>query len=74
MELMYWLSPNLEQQIREGNDDRRHALFADQPVEPFRQVLAEAGPIRVGQAAAGEADKVDERRQSLFAVPSRRTH
>jgi hypothetical protein len=32
MELMYWLSPNLEQQIREGNDDRRHALFADQPV------------------------------------------
>ena len=25
-------------------------------VEPFRQVLAEADPGRVGQAAAGEAD------------------
>src|SRR5271157_5180392 len=34
--------------IGKGDDDRRHALFADQPVEPFRQVLAEAGPIRMG--------------------------
>ena len=25
--------------IGKGDDDRRHALFADQPVEPFRQVL-----------------------------------
>jgi hypothetical protein len=34
--------------IGERDDDRRHALFSDQPVEPFRQVFAEAGPIRVG--------------------------
>jgi hypothetical protein len=34
--------------IREGDHDRGHALFADQPVEPFRQVLAEADPIRMG--------------------------
>ena len=42
--------------IGKGDDDRWHALFADQPVEPFRQVLAEADPGRVGQAAAGETD------------------
>jgi hypothetical protein len=44
-ELMYWLPPS---RVKQGDDDRRHALFPDQPVEPFRQVLAEAGPIRLG--------------------------
>src|SRR5271169_847432 len=34
--------------IGKGDDDRRHALLADQPVEPLRQVLAEADPIRMG--------------------------
>ena len=34
--------------IGKRDDDWRHALFADQPVEPFRQVLAEADPIRMG--------------------------
>src|SRR5215831_13383318 len=43
--------------IREGDDNRWHVLFPDQPVEPFRQVLAEANPIRMGQAASGEADE-----------------
>jgi len=34
--------------IGKGDDDRWHALFPDQPVETFRQVLAEADPIRLG--------------------------
>jgi hypothetical protein len=34
--------------IGKGDDDRWHALFADQPVEALRQVLVEAGPIRLG--------------------------
>src|SRR6266446_5993974 len=46
--------------IGKGDDDRCHALFPDQPIEPFRQVLAEADPICVGQAAAREADKIHE--------------
>src|SRR5438552_18325373 len=33
--------------IGKGNNHWGHALFADQPVEPFRQVLAETGPIRM---------------------------
>jgi len=44
---MYWLPPSRVKAIAEGDDDGWHALFADQPVEPFRQVLAEADPIRV---------------------------
>jgi hypothetical protein len=35
--------------IWKGDDDRWHALFPDQPVEPFRQVLAEADPIGIGR-------------------------
>src|SRR5215831_19430229 len=57
--------------IREGDDNRWHVLFPDQPVEPFRQVLAEANPIGMGQAASGEADEVDEQRQSLCVTPGR---
>jgi hypothetical protein len=34
--------------IGKGDDDRRYALFTDQPVEPFWQVLVEAGPVRLG--------------------------
>src|SRR5205807_8057603 len=34
-------------------DNRRHLLFADQPIKPLRQVLVKADPIRVRQAAAG---------------------
>ena len=60
--------------IGKGDDDRRHALFADQPVEPFRQVLAEADPIRVRQAAAGEADKIHQQRQSLSIMSRREVH
>jgi hypothetical protein len=41
--------------IGESDHDRWHALLADKPVEPFRQVFAKAGPIRVREAAAGEA-------------------
>jgi hypothetical protein len=55
--------------IGKGDDDRRHALFPDQPVEPFRQVLAEAGPIRMGKAAAREADKIHKQGQSCSVVP-----
>jgi len=33
--------------IGESDDDGVHALFPDQPVETFRQVLAEADPIRL---------------------------
>jgi hypothetical protein len=60
--------------IGEGHDDRRHALFPDQPVEPFRQVLAEADPVRMGEAAAGETDKVHQQRQALSAMPGREVH
>jgi hypothetical protein len=60
--------------IGKRDDDRRHVLFADQPVEPFRQVLAEADPIRMKQAAAREADKIDEQGQSLSVMPSRDVH
>src|ERR1700730_17458462 len=42
--------------IGKSDHDRWHALFPDQPVEPFRQVLAKAGPVCVGEAAAGETD------------------
>jgi hypothetical protein len=34
--------------IGKGDDNGGHALFADQPVEALRQVLVEAGPIRLG--------------------------
>jgi len=34
--------------IGKGDDNGGHALFADQPVEPFRQSLAGADPIRMG--------------------------
>jgi hypothetical protein len=34
--------------IGKGDDNGGHALFPDQPVEPFRQVLAEADPIGMG--------------------------
>jgi len=44
---MYWLPPSRVKQS-EGHDDRWHALFADQPVEPLRHVFAEAQPIRMG--------------------------
>ena len=57
--------------IGKGDDDRRHALLADQPVEPFRQVFAETGPIGMRQAAAGEADQIHEQRQSLSVMPGR---
>jgi hypothetical protein len=33
--------------IGEGDNGRRHALLADQPVEPLRQILAEACPVRM---------------------------
>src|SRR4051812_16179394 len=33
--------------IGKGHHDWWHALFADQPVEPFRQVLSETDPIRM---------------------------
>ncbi len=60
--------------IGKGDDDGRHALFPDQPVEPFRQVFAEADPIRMRQAAAGEADKIHQQGQSLSVMPSRDVH
>jgi hypothetical protein len=34
--------------IGKGDDNGWHALFADQQVETFRQILAEADPIRLG--------------------------
>jgi hypothetical protein len=54
--------------IGEGDDNRGHSLFADQPVEPFRQVLAEANPIRLRQAAAREPDKIDQQGKSVSVV------
>ena len=68
---MYWLPPSRVKQSGKGDDDGWHALFADQPVEPFRQVLAKTGPIRVRQAASCETDKVDKQGQSLSVMPSR---
>ena len=60
--------------IGEGDDNGWHALFADQPVEPFRQVLAEADPVRMGQATARKANKIYQQRQSLSVMPSREVH
>ena len=60
--------------IGKGDGDRWHALFPDQPVKPFRQVLAEADPIRVGQAATREADKIREQGQSLSFIRGRDVH
>jgi hypothetical protein len=57
--------------IRKGDHDGRHAPFPDQPVEPLRQVLAEAYPIRVGEAATREANKIHEERQALSVMPGR---
>jgi hypothetical protein len=54
--------------IGKGDDDRWHALFPDQPVEPFRQVLAEGDPIRLRQAAAREANKIHKQGQSLSVM------
>jgi hypothetical protein len=55
--------------IGKGDDDRRHALFTDQPVEPFRQVLAKTSPVGMRQVAASEADKIDQQWQSLSVMP-----
>ena len=44
--------------IGKRHDDGWHALFADQPVELFRQVLSETDPLRLRQAAAREPDKI----------------
>jgi hypothetical protein len=60
--------------IGKCDDYRRHDLLADQPVEPFRQVLAEAAPIRVGQPAACKSDKIHKQRQALPVLPGRNVH
>jgi hypothetical protein len=60
--------------IGESDDDRWHALFPDQAVEPLRQVLAKAGPICMRQAAAGEADKIQQQGQPLPVMSSRDVH
>ena len=41
-----------DEAIGRGDNDRRHALFADQPVEPFRQFLKAPGRTR---SASGKA-------------------
>ena len=61
---MYWLPAEPGEAIGKG-DDRWHAPFPDQPIESLRQVLAQADPIRFGQAAAGEADKIETNKGSL---------
>jgi hypothetical protein len=60
--------------IWEGDDDRWHALFPDQPVEPLRHVFAEADPIRMGQATTREADQIHKQGQFLSVMPSRDVH
>ena len=65
---MYWCHRPGETVGKGG--DGRHTLFADQPVEPLREVLAEASPIRMGQSAAREADKIHKQGQSLSVVTS----
>src|SRR5262249_31054914 len=60
--------------IGKGDDYRRHALFPDQPVEPLRQVLAEACPVRMREPAAGEAYKIHQERQSSSVISSRDIH
>jgi len=49
---MYWLPPSRVKQSGKATTMRSSPISR---VEPFRQVLAEADPGRVGQAAAGEA-------------------
>src|SRR5215471_12405115 len=44
--------------IGEGHDHGRQALFADEAIEPLPDVLAEADPIRLGEAAAREAYEI----------------
>src|SRR5438270_12592006 len=55
--------------IGKRDDDRRHALLTNQPVESLRQVLAKADPVCMGQAAARESDEVDEQRQPFSVMP-----
>jgi hypothetical protein len=57
--------------IGKGDDHGRHALLADQPVEPFRQVFLETGPVRMSQTARRKADEIDEQRQSPPVMPGR---
>jgi hypothetical protein len=40
------VAAELDEAIGKGDDDRRHALFADQLVEPFRQLLKAPGRTR----------------------------
>src|SRR3954454_15922569 len=54
-----------------SDDNRRHRAFADQPIEPLRQVLAKAHPVRVRQTAARETDEIDQQRQSSPVMPGR---
>ena|SRR5271170_3441328 len=43
-------------------------------IEPFRQVLAEANPIRVREATAREPGKIHQQAQRLSVMPSRDVH
>ena len=47
-ELMYWLPPSRVKQSGKATTTGGMRCFADQPVEPLRQVLAKADPIRMG--------------------------
>ncbi len=60
--------------IGKGHDNRRHAIFADQPIEPLRQVLPEPNPVGLSQPAAGKADQVHEQRQSSSVMPCRNVY
>src|SRR4030081_982763 len=62
-ELMYWLPPSRVKQSGKATTHGGRPLSPNNRSEPFRQVLAEADPIRVGQAAAREADKIHQQGQ-----------
>src|SRR4051812_44191576 len=54
------IAANPGEAIRKRKDGRRHALLADQAVQAFRHVLAKPLPIGLRQAAAGDADEIDQ--------------
>src|SRR2546423_13201642 len=44
--------------IGKRDDDRRHPLLTNQPVEPLRQIFPEADPVCMRYAAAVKPDQV----------------
>src|SRR5437899_5141856 len=70
-ELMYWLPPSRVKQSGKATTTGGMRCSPISRSSRSGKVLAEADPIRMGQAAAREADKIHQQGQSLSGMPSR---